>query len=287
MVRKLVILGGLGVAVAAAILVGCNYSQPPSENATAPQGGGDPKPGPGKPEEEHGHKPGAHGGILVSLGRDSYHAEAVFARNGVIRLYTLGKDEARVQEVEVQELIGFVTPVGSSEAAEEVKFAPEPQTGDAPGKTSLFVGRLPPGLVGKTVQVTINNIRIGTERFRVAFSNEKAAHDEGGMPAGVAGDEARALYLTPGGKYTEADIRANGNTTPQQKYRGVRSEHNAKPQPGDKVCPISLTKANPKFTWVVGGKTYEFCCIPCIDEFVLTARTRPDEIKDPAEYVKK
>ena len=44
-------------------------------------------------DEEHGHKAGVHGGIMVSLGRDSYHAEAVFEKGGLLRLYTLGKDE--------------------------------------------------------------------------------------------------------------------------------------------------------------------------------------------------
>ncbi len=67
MLRKWILLGGL--LTAPALLVGCNSGQPPAEPATAPT----PKP------DDHGHKPGAHGGILVSLGKDSYHAEAVFA----------------------------------------------------------------------------------------------------------------------------------------------------------------------------------------------------------------
>ena len=60
-----------------------------------------------------------------------------------------------------------------------------------------------------------------------------------------------------------------------------------KPKPGDKVCPITLTKANPKFSWVIGGQTYEFCCPPCIDEYMLLAKTSPKEVLDPSEYVKK
>ena len=280
MFRKWILLGGL-FAAATVLLAGCNDSPPPVEKAA------EPKAPAAKPDEDHAHKPGAHGGILVSLGKDSYHAEAVFAKNGVVRLYMLGRDETRVQEVEVQELVGYVTVAGSTDAAAEVKFAAEPQKGDSEGKTSLFVGKLPPDLAGKTVQVTINNIRIGTERFRIAFSNEKAGHDGDPMPAGVSSEEARKLYLTPGGKYTEADIKANGNTIPSVKFKGIKSDHNAKPRSGDKICPISMTKANPKFTWVVGGKVYEFCCLPCIDEFVQTAKDKPDQIKDPSDYVKK
>ncbi|MBL8794198.1 MAG: hypothetical protein JNM56_09850, partial [Planctomycetia bacterium] len=47
------------------------------------------------------------------------------------------------------------------------------------------------------------------------------------------------------------------------------------------------TKANAKFTWVVGGKGYEFCCPPCVDEFVRLAKESPDEVMLPGEYIKK
>lgn len=284
MFRKWILFGGLAVAAATVAVVGCSNSPAPPEKA-APQGG-DPKPGAGPKEEDHGHKPGAHGGIIVSLGKDSYHAEAVFAKDGAIRLYMLGKDEARVQEVEIQELVGYVAVAGSTDATAEVKFAAEPQKGDSPGTTSLFVAKLPPELAGKPVQVTINNIRIGAERFRIAFANEKADAHGDAMPAGVGSEKARKLYLTPGGKYTEADIRANGNTVPSVKFKGIKSDHNAKPKPGDKLCPISMTKANPQFTWVVGGKSYEFCCPPCIDEFVRRAKEKPQTIREPETYVK-
>ena len=46
-----------------------------------------------------------------------------------------------------------------------------------------------------------------------------------------------------------------------------------------------MTKANPKFSWVVGGKTYEFCCPPCVDEFVAQAKAG-GEIGEPEDYVK-
>jgi hypothetical protein len=287
MVRKLFILGGVALAFATFAIVGCN-NQPASEQSPAalsiPQPG-EHKISPANTDADHAHKPGAHGGIIVPLGRDSYHIEAVFAKDGVIRLYTLGKDEARVQEIESQELVGYATPRGAPEAV-QVKFTPEPQKGDTHGKTSLFVCQLPAELRGKTLEVTINNIQISGERFRVGFSNERTSHDEG-VGSSMIPEKARALYLMPGGKYTVEDIQANGNTTPQQKYRGMESTHDAKPQPGDRICPISMSKSNPKFTWVVGGKTYEFCCVPCMDEFVRIAKTKPEEIKDPSEYIKK
>lgn len=285
MVRKYVILGGLVVAAGTVAVVGCNSSQPPAEKAAAPQAGGEPKAGAPK-EEEHGHKPGSHGGIIVSLGRDSYHAEAVFAKDRKVRLYMLGKEETRVQEVDAVDLPAFVTPDGATEAT-EVVFRPEPQPGDTKGKTSLFVTTLPPELAGKKVQVTINNINVGGERFRIGFGNEVLAHADVAMPQRKTTGEEAKLFLAPGGKYTAADVRANGNTIPAVKYNGIRPVHDSHPKVGQKICPISETVANPQFTWVVGGKTYEFCCIPCIEEFVATAKERPDQVKEPGEYVKR
>ena len=81
-------------AASAVYLAGCN-----SDERQAP---------PGKPAEPgdqaHAHKPGAHGGLIVPIGADSYHAEVVFEKEGVLRFFTLGKDEARVLEVEAQPL---------------------------------------------------------------------------------------------------------------------------------------------------------------------------------------
>ncbi len=235
--------------------------------------------------EEHGHKAGAHGGVLISLGRDSYHAEAVFEKGGVLRLYTLGKDESRVVDVEKQTLKGFVKSEGDAEA-QQFTLTAEPQDGDTEGRTSQFVGELPKGLWGQNLEVTIPNIVISGERFRLGFKSTPQEHDEG-MPNKALADEEQALYLTPGGLYTEADIKANGNTTAAAKFKGQKASHNVKPEPGDKICPISMTKANPKFSWIVGGKTYEFCCPPCVDEFVRIAKSTPEEIKQPSDYVKR
>lgn len=278
----------LTLTVAGAVLVyvvGCNNS-----DTKAPQAGTT-----GKPQEttttasakdgEHGHKPGAHGGILVSIGSDNYHAEAVFEKGGVVRLYTLGRDEAKVMEVEAQALTAYAKLEGDTESTSIVLKA-EPQPGDANGKTSQFVGKLPRELWGQKVEVTIPSLRIAGERFRVGFSNAAVAHAEEGMPPGLGAAEERKLYLTPAGRYTEADIKANGNMTASQKFKGVLASHDLKPKPGDKICPITLTKANPKFTWIVDGKPYEFCCPPCVDEFVQTAKEKSEDLKEPEYYVK-
>jgi hypothetical protein len=291
MVRKIVMLSALLAlaAVGTAVLVGCSESKkdaPATVNSdTTPSNQTAAKKAGAEAEAEHAHKPGEHGGIIVEIGRDNYHAEAVFEKGGVLRLYTLGKDEAKIQEVESQMLTGYVKPEGGSESISFV-FRPVPQPGDAEGKTSQFVAKLPKELAGKNLEVTIPSIRIGGERFRLGFKSVSAPHEEDLLDK-VSGQEEQQLYLTPGGKYTEADIKANGNRTASQKFKGVMSSHDRKPKSGDKICPITRTKANPKITWVVGGKTYEFCCPPCVDEFVKTAKEHPEEIKEPGSYVKK
>lgn len=285
MLRKFCLLALPLAATALVYIAGCNSSaiKPPQAGSSDKSHGS--KTMAIATDAEHEHKPGAHGGILVAIGRDNYHAEAVFEKGGILRLYTLGNDEAKVQEVEGQALSAFVKPEGGMESTSLV-FKAVPQPGDADGKTSQFVGHLPRELWGLKLEVTIPSITIAGERFRVGFSNAAVAHAEEGMPAGLGAADEKKLYLTPGGKYTAADIKANGNMTASQKFKGLMASHDLKPKPGDKICPITLTKANAKFTWVVDGQTYEFCCPPCVDEFVQTAKEKPDDVKEPASYVK-
>lgn len=271
----------LFAGIAGATFVGCS---PPSDGSTKPATPS--APAPKAVDGDHGHKPSAHGGIVVPIGTDSYHAEAVFEKGGVLRLYTLGKDEAKVLEVPSQPLTGYVKPEGGTES-ESIVFTPKPQAGDRAGMTSLFMAHLPTDLAGKRVEVTIPSIQIGGERFRLAFQSAPPADAGHDMPAKLASDEEKKVFLTPGGKYTEADIRANGSTTASLKYKGVKPAHDTKPKSGDRLCPISMTKASPNFTWVIGGKTYQFCCVPCIEEFVTLAKEKPDDVKDPEEYRKK
>jgi YHS domain-containing protein len=108
-----------------------------------------------------------------------------------------------------------------------------------------------------------------------------------GMPTQIADAEARELYLTPAGKYTAADIAANGHLTAAQKFRGFRPNHDFDPKPGDRICPVTRTKANPQCAWTVGGKVYLFCCPPCVDEFVRLAKERPEELREPEAYFRR
>ena len=235
-------------------------------------------------EEEHPHKPGSHGGIIIPIGSDSYHAEAVIEKSGDFRLMMLGKDESRIQEVDIQLVKAYVKAVGDPDAT-PIEMTAVPQDGDAPDMTSQFVGQLPEALRGRQLDVTIPNLRIAGERFRIGFTTVTETHaDE--MSDNLPADGERTLYMTAGGKYTEADIKANGNMTASQKFKGVASSHDMFPKQGDRICPITLTKANPNFTWIIDGKPYQFCCPPCVDEFVKLAKEDPEQVKNPDSYVK-
>jgi len=275
-------LGGL-------MAVGCARQESP----TAPLGQADA--GPAAPEHAaappadveqpgHGHVSGAHGGIIVSIGRDNYHAEAIFESGGTLRLFLLGNDETQVQEIEAQELTAYVTPVGGA-GSTAITLRPEPQSGDGAGMASQFVAELPESLADQAVEVTIPSVRIGEARFRVAFTSTVEEHGDP-MPGKVADEEERALYLTPGGLYTEADIEANGRAIASERFATFRAKHDLAPLPGEKICPVTLTKANPQCTWIIGGQTYEFCCPPCVDEFVRLAKEEPKAVQAPEKYVK-
>jgi YHS domain-containing protein len=100
-------------------------------------------------------------------------------------------------------------------------------------------------------------------------------------------DVEKELYLTPGGRYTASDIAANGNVTASQKFKSFRSKHDMNPKAGDRICPVTETKANPECTWIIDGKSYQFCCPPCVDEFVKLAKASSDALATPESYVKK
>jgi hypothetical protein len=280
-VKRKWIIGAVGsVALALVVIAGC--SRPVSTDAESK----DKQAAKDKAAGDHGHKPGRHGGTIVEIGRDNYHAEAVFAQDGLVRLHVLAKDEAQIQEVDQQKLTAYAKAEGDTKGV-EFTLEPKPRGDDSKGKTSVFEGTLPESLRDKKVEVTVTAIRIEGGRFRFAFRNFKdAAHDE--MPKTAADEKVRKLFATVKGKYTEADVKANGvGVTPADKYGDDMTNHDAKPQPGDRICPVSKTKANPKITWIVGGKSYQFCCTPCINEFVKTAQEKPEKIKEPEEYVKK
>jgi len=106
------------------------------------------------------------------------------------------------------------------------------------------------------------------------------------MPKKIEDIEEIKLYSEPGGVYTLEDIAANGGRTASEKFVGFRAEHDFSPVAGDRVCPITRTKANPDCDWIIAGQRYEFCCPPCIDEFLMQAKRSPERILPADQYVK-
>jgi len=229
------------------------------------------------PVIEHKHKPGQFGGFIMELGRDNYHLEVIPGKDGVITIYTLDRDESKVIVVDKQVLEAYIR--GKSEDYEEFSIMPKPQAGDGEG-TSRFEGKIPAKYLSEE-EISISfNIVIKGERFRARIVITVQPQTD------LSSDAEKKLYLTPGGIYTKEDIIANGNMTASQKFRGFVPSHDLKPKQGDRICPITLTKANPKCSWIINGKEYWFCCPPCISEFLKMAKEHPEQVKPPEEYVK-
>jgi hypothetical protein len=234
------------------------------------------------PPGDHQHPPGEQGGAIISLADDRYHVEALVEQGGQLRIFTLGRDPTEMIDVELQPLTAYVRR--EQLAAVVVKLEPDPQPDDPPGRTSQFAGQLPSELEGIPLRVTVTGLRIGRSRYRLGFVWGDDLHLPT-MPAKVEDEEERRLYLVAGGRYSEADIEANGGLTPSEKFAGFRAEHDFNTQPGDPLCPITRTKANPQCDWTIDGQRYEFCCPPCIDEFVRMAKEEPERIESPDAYV--
>ena len=147
------------------------------------------------------------------------------------------------------------------------------------------------------MQIPVGSFFLATTLFIAGGCGSPNEAAKQSLPAGTIRDSSHtdmtassggdAQLRTPGGKYTAEDIKANGELPPMEKYKGIGMAAGPKAKAGDRVCPDSGSKSNPNVTWVVGGKTYEFCCPSCIGEFVKTAKEKPDAIMDPSEYVKK
>ena len=95
-----------------------------------------------------------------------------------------------------------------------------------------------------------------------------------------------SLSTTPGGIYTAEDIKANKNVTPNEKYKGRNFHDGAKAKVGDFICPHTKEKANPECVWTIQGQSYQFCCTPCIGQFLKLAHNDWTKVKDAKEYVK-
>jgi len=235
----------------------------------------------GDHEHEGEHGAGPHGGTIVEFGK--IHAEfTVDHDKKSTTVYILSGDLKKAVPLTSDKLVLSIRTPAFTVDLKPMPLADEPKglssrftaTHDNFGKEQEFEGTITAEIDGKPY----------SGDFKEKPEDHK--HDKKTSQAPKIDPKEAALFLTAAGKYTKEDIAANGDTVPSVKYKGLKISHDAKPKAGDKLCPISMTKANAKLTWVVGGQSYEFCCPPCVDEFVENAKTLPDALKPPGEYVK-
>jgi len=280
---------GLGLIIAALAVTGCGDKKTATTKVEEKKGNG-------KADEHVPHKEGPNGGTVFDLGK--HHAEfTVDHDKKECMVVVLNGDEKNIKPLAVAAKEFTLT---TKEAKTKAGKVVPPMTitllpKDAKdGKASKFVGTDPGiGNVAEFAGTVIGEIdgKPSSGEFKEEEHDEKkalGAKDEHGRAviAAPEGEEAE-IYLKPGGIYTAADIKANGDTTVSVKYKDLKVLHDLKPVVGDRLCPVTLTKANPKLKWVIGGKTYTFCCPPCVEELVTLAKTNPEEVKAPETYIKK
>lgn len=83
--------------------------------------------------DDHDHGAGPHGGAIVELGDDEYHAEVVVdGKAHALKVYLLGKDAKTAAPVAATEV------VVNTEDDKKLTLKAAPQAGDGEGKASLF-----------------------------------------------------------------------------------------------------------------------------------------------------
>ena len=257
---------------------------------------GDPGNSGSQTPQEHPHQAGMMGGVITSFAADRYHAEAMIDTEGILYVYVLGADETELHPVARQTVTAYLRHQ-SADRSTAIVLEPSPMdtamdivtAKDATSQTTRFAGKVPDQLLDSPIYVAVPGLAIEDRAYmlRFAISPQLSNHQATlSMPEPASRSEAEQLYLTAGGLYTESDIIANGQVTASDKYRNFRPNHDPNPQPGDLVCPITQTKANQDCSWIIGGQVYVFCCPPCIDEFLETAKASPGEVMPPEQYRK-
>lgn len=251
------------------------------------------KPTNGHEDKKHEHK-ALFGGRVASIGE--HHVEIVVAQTGRVRAYIMGREEGLRVAIPTSKLQGEVFEEERS-GSQPLTLEAMPAKGEAQGTASLFEGELPTKLQGTFHRLALD-VPLQGKLYRAHFTSEEShtagdTHEgEPAMPQKIGGGSTispieRDLFLKPGGTYTLADIAANGQKTSTEKFKGFMAKHNMNPQKGARICPITMTAANPQVAWVIGGKTYTFCCPPCVDEFLTRAKKSHKPLPSPETFIKR
>src|SRR5262249_5295427 len=140
---------------------------------------------------------------------------------GVLKLFILGMDETKVASIPEQEVAGLLQAEGDAQGV-PIVLQPDRQPGEPPGKPSQFSVNIPEVLRGQGLVPDLRIVMNG-EPYRPRIASVPGSGHGGdghGAQTAAAADKERELFLTPGGVYTAADIQANGNTTPAEKFKG-------------------------------------------------------------------
>ncbi len=87
-------------------------------------------------DQPHEHEHGPHGGHLVELGEEAYHAEVVFdEKAGKITVYILDSTAKTASPIDAKEITLKLAIAGKTES---FALAAVPQPGDPQGKSSRF-----------------------------------------------------------------------------------------------------------------------------------------------------
>lgn len=126
----------LGLALAG--LSGCSDSAAPPKNAAGSKGGPTSASSGGADQHEHAHPDsGPHGGHLIELGNEEYHAELVHDEDaGTVTIFLLDGSAENPVAIEASEVVVNLKHGGKGE---QFKLAAQPQDRDPKGKSSRFV----------------------------------------------------------------------------------------------------------------------------------------------------
>ena len=263
-------------------LAGCNKQNPASTSKPSATSE--------KKTEAHAHGIGPNGGLVFELGK--YHAEfLVDHERKECTVHLLSSDETNPKPVKVdaRDLMlttkEIKTPDGKIIPRIILKLQPRLDKSDV----TIFTGKDQ----GFGNNVNFAGMVVGEIDGKPSMGEFKAEAEGHGHPGSVAQAGAGkpnpkevALFLTPGGIYSAADINQNGNIVPSVKFEGMSWLHDDDLKKGDKLCPVTDNKADAQCVWVVNGKKYEFCCTPCLEKFVNWAKNQPDKVKPPEAYIK-
>lgn len=224
--------------------------------------------------------------------------ECTIQKGGVVSVSFLDQDEATLFPIQAAEIVAQAQPIHQEVQVSTFTLKGQPTAGEAPGTASTFTGQLPEDINGRAITLSLN-VPMDGKTYRLTFNQDRHPDDDRTpitgkmlasgkivMPDGVAPEEEKRLFLTPGGPYTQQDIDQNRSMVPSVKFRGFQASHDMNPKPGDRICPITKTKINPMISWVIGGHRYGFCCPPCIGDFLAKVKKDPKELKPTGTYFK-